>query len=73
MIDTFEFSSHNSCLDELLLVVDLGIEVIVVTDQGSAFEWERGLDVALLALLDLIVQFLPFLVKSRTIFLVLSA
>ena len=58
-------------MDELLLVVDLGVEIVEVLDEIAALEWERWLLKFWVLSLDLLVEFVPFLVESFSILFIL--
>lgn len=48
--------------DQPLFVVDLGVELIVVSDEGVGGEWQFGLVEAWMLALHLLVKFVPFFV-----------
>ena len=39
-------------MDELLLVVDFGVEIVEISDEHVVFEWNSGLDEAIISLLE---------------------
>ena len=60
----------NSCLNELLFVVNLTVEVVEVLDQLGAFEWVEWLFEGSIGSLELQVELLPLLVQALSVFFV---
>ena len=58
------FLSAGSSCDKLLLVIDLGVELVVISDQGGALERQRRFDEHRIVALDLGSQLVPLLVED---------
>jgi hypothetical protein len=67
----FSISNRSSSCDELLLVINFGVELIEVFDQIAAPEWIIRLFKICVLSLNLGMEFLPFLIQTLSLFIVL--
>ena len=52
----------SSGVDKLLLIIDFGIQFIIIFDKASAPEGQRGLLITCIIFLDFIVELFPFII-----------